>query len=170
MNYHEIYECDFNNGKGARVTLFVSGCTHGCKGCYNTETWDPKSGKPFTKEVEDHIIALLNDEKIIRSGLSLSGGDPLHADNLKPIMHLIERVRKECKGKNIWMWTGYTLKELTEAASRVGFTREDTLRYVIARSVDVLVDGKFVQEEHKANLKWRGSENQIIHVFTETEV
>lgn len=165
MNYHDIYECDFNNGKGARVTLFVSGCIHGCKGCYNVETWDPRSGKPFTKETEDHIINLLKDESVKRQGLSLSGGDPLYIGNLDPILHLIERVRKECPDKDIWMWSGYTLDELTKAASSVGFTREDTKRYVIARSVDVLIDGKFEQDKHKANLKWKGSENQIIHNF-----
>ncbi len=96
MNYHDIYECDMNNGKGARVTLFLSGCIHGCKGCYNVKTWDPNSGKPFTKETEDHIINLLKDEDMVRAGLSLSGGDPLHEANVAGVTKLIQRVRKEC--------------------------------------------------------------------------
>ncbi len=162
MNYHDIYECDFNNGKGARVTLFVSGCTHGCKGCYNTETWSPKSGKPFTKEVEDHIIALLNDKEVERKGLSLSGGDPLHEDNRSAILKLIMRVKKECKGKDIWLWSGYTLSEINK-------DKDARMRYII-KNVDVFIDGKFEQDKHKANLRWRGSDNQIIHNFSNIEV
>ncbi len=165
MNYHDLYECDFNNGKGARVTLFVSGCTHGCKGCYNVETWNPKSGKPFTTEVEDHIINLLKDEKINRKGLSLSGGDPLHEDNLVAIANLIGRVRTECPDKDIWMWTGYTLEELEKEENRTM-----RFRHGIVKACDVLIDGKFEQDKYKANLRWKGSENQIIHNFSNIEV
>lgn len=170
MNYHDIYECDMNNGKGARVTLFLSGCIHGCKGCYNVETWNPNSGKPFTKETEDHIISLLKDKEMVRAGLSLSGGDPLHEANVKGVTDLILRVRKECPDKNIWLWTGFTLKELTDAAASVNHTLVDVQRFGIANNVDVLIDGKFVQEEHDPTLKWRGSANQVIHNFSSVEI
>ncbi len=159
-----------NNGKGARVTLFLSGCIHGCKGCYNVETWDPNSGKPFTKETEDHIINLLKDEDMVRAGLSLSGGDPLHEANVAGVTKLIQRVRKECPTKNIWLWTGFTLDELTKASASVDHTLVDVQRFDIVHSVDVLIDGKFEQDKYSPTLKWRGSSNQIIHNFSSGEI
>lgn len=174
MNYHDIYECDVNNGKGVRVTLFVSGCDHGCKGCYNTETWNTKSGKLYTEEVEDHIISLLKDEELVRQGLSLSGGDPLHPNNVDMIIRLINRVRKECPTKDIWLWSGYTLEHILETYYKEKPTFQErwnaTVWKQIIDSIDVFIDGKFEQDKHKANLKWRGSENQIIHVFRETKI
>ena len=169
MNYHDLYECDMNNGKGARVTLFLSGCDHGCKGCYNVETWCPNSGKAFTAETEDRIIELLQDKKMVRAGLSLSGGDPLHPANINGVFDLLSRVKSECPDKNVWLWTGYTKEEIDKEY------REDpnmisTGRAMIMGMVDVMIDGKFEQDKHKANLKWRGSENQIIHNFSNIEI
>ncbi|OVZ79269.1 anaerobic ribonucleotide reductase-activating protein [Yersinia kristensenii] len=151
MNYHQYYPVDVINGPGTRCTLFVSGCVHECVGCYNKSTWRLNSGKPFTQEMEDKIIADLNDSRICRQGLSLSGGDPLHPQNLSAILQLVKRVRQECDGKDIWLWTGYILAELT------------TEQQQVVDLINVLVDGKFVQDLKDPSLIWRGSGNQVIH-------
>ena len=132
MNYHQYYPVDVVNGPGTRCTLFVSGCEHQCRGCYNQSTWRTDSGHPFTQAMEDQIIADLNDPRIRRRGLSLSGGDPLHPANVSAILALVKRVKAECPGKDIWLWTGYTLAELTPEQQAV-------IPYI-----DALVDGKFV--------------------------
>ncbi len=153
MNYHQYHPIDVVNGPGTRCTLFVSGCEHQCRGCYNQGTWSPSSGHPFTQQLEDRIIADLNDSRVKRRGLSLSGGDPLHPQNVAAILKLVERVKSECPDKDIWLWSGYLLGELTEA------------QQAIVEQVDVLVDGKFEQELADPALDWRGSSNQIIHCF-----
>lgn len=153
MNYHQYYPVDVVNGPGTRCTLFVSGCEHQCRGCYNQSTWRTDSGHPFTQAMEDQIIVDLNDPRIRRRGLSLSGGDPLHPANVSAILALVKRVKAECPGKDIWLWTGYTLAELTPEQQAV-------IPYI-----DALVDGKFVQEQADPGLVWRGSANQIIHRF-----
>jgi len=155
MNYHQYHPIDVVNGPGTRCTLFVSGCVHQCRGCYNQSTQKLDSGHLFTKELQDHIIADLNDTRIKRRGLSLSGGDPLHPANVSEILKLVKRVKEECPGKDIWVWTGYTLEELTTEQSEV------------VELVDTLIDGKFVQEQADPSLEWRGSANQIIHRFTD---
>lgn len=151
MNYHQYYPVDVINGPGTRCTLFVAGCEHQCPGCYNKSTWRLNSGVPFTQAMEDSIIADLRDSRIPRQGLSLSGGDPLHPQNLSAVLRLVQRVRDECPGKDIWVWTGYTLASLTEAQQRV------------VDLINVLVDGKFVQDLRDPALLWRGSSNQVIH-------
>jgi len=151
MNYHQYHPIDVVNGPGTRCTLFVSGCVHQCKGCYNQSTWSLRSGHPYTQELEERIIADLNDQRIPRRGLSLSGGDPLHPQNVSAVLALVKRVKQECKGKDIWLWTGYLLAELTEEQQQV------------VEYIDVLVDGKFEQELADPSLDWRGSSNQIIH-------
>ncbi|XAW88209.1 anaerobic ribonucleoside-triphosphate reductase-activating protein [Vibrio sp. CDRSL-10 TSBA] len=153
MNYHHYYPVDVVNGPGTRCTLFVSGCEHQCRGCYNQSTWRLDSGHLFTSQLEDQIIADLNDSRIYRRGLSLSGGDPLHPANLSGVLKLVKRVRAECPDKDIWLWSGYQLSELTDAQSD------------IVRLVDVLIDGKFEQALADPGLEWRGSSNQIIHRF-----
>lgn len=153
---------DVVNGEGTRVTLFVSGCSHACKGCYNQKTWRPDFGYEYTKEIEDAIIRDLNDSLIKKRGISLSGGDPLYCDNLETIYSLIKRVRRECPEKDIWLWSGYTLKQLEENKEN---SKEDMLRYKIVTSVDTFIDGKFEQENHDPSLRFRGSSNQIIHTF-----
>ena len=115
MNYHQYYPVDIVNGPGTRCTLFVSGCVHECPGCYNKSTWRVNSGQPFTKAMEDQIINDLNDTRIKRQGISLSGGDPLHPQNVPDILKLVKRIRAECPGKDIWVWTGYKLDELNAA-------------------------------------------------------
>lgn len=151
MNYHRYYSVDVVNGPGTRCSLFVAGCVHQCRGCYNKSTWSLDSGIPFTQEVEDQIVADLQDVNIKRQGLSLSGGDPLHPQNVPTILKLVKRVKTECENKDIWLWTGYKRDQLTPQQNQV-------LDYI-----DVLVDGKFVQDLADPNLIWRGSSNQVIH-------
>ena len=153
MNYHRYYPVDVVNGEGTRCALFVAGCIHQCPGCYNKSTWGINSGKPFTQSLEDQIIKDLQDTEIKRQGLSLSGGDPLHPQNVPDILKLVKRVKNECDNKDIWLWTGYKLDELTDA------------QQAVVPYIDVLIDGKFVQELADPKLLWRGSSNQIIHRF-----
>ncbi|AFI88556.1 anaerobic ribonucleoside-triphosphate reductase-activating protein [Pectobacterium parmentieri] len=151
MNYHQYYPVDVVNGPGTRCTLFVAGCVHECVGCYNKSTWRLNSGQPFTQEQEDQIIADLQDTAVPRQGISLSGGDPLHPQNVPDILRLVERIRAECPGKDIWVWTGYVLADITLEQQRV------------VDLINVLVDGKFVQDLKDPALIWRGSSNQVVH-------
>lgn len=150
MHIHRYYDVDIINGPGTRCTLFVAGCEHQCRGCYNQSTWRLDSGVPFTHEMEERLLADLQDTRIPRQGLSLSGGDPLHPQNVPHIRRLVKRVRQTCPDKDIWLWTGYRMQELNSAQRAV-------LDYL-----DVLIDGRFVEEEKDATLQWRGSRNQII--------
>ena len=150
MHIHRYYDVDIVNGPGTRCTLFVAGCEHQCRGCYNQSTWRIDSGVPFTLEMEEQLLADLQDTRIPRQGLSLSGGDPLHPHNVPHIRRLVKRVRQTCPGKDIWLWTGYRMQELNTAQRAV-------LDYL-----DVLIDGRFVEEEKDATLQWRGSRNQIV--------
>ncbi|MBL4829931.1 MAG: anaerobic ribonucleoside-triphosphate reductase-activating protein [Aliivibrio sp.] len=154
MNYHTYHPIDVVNGPGTRCSLFVSGCVHQCRGCYNKATWGLNSGFAFTQELEDTIIADLQDTRIKRRGLSLSGGDPLHPKNISAILRLVIRVREECPGKDIWLWSGYLLTELDEHQQQV------------VDLIDSLIDGKFEQDKFDPALKWRGSSNQVIHTIT----
>ncbi|MDO6500499.1 anaerobic ribonucleoside-triphosphate reductase-activating protein [Photobacterium sanguinicancri] len=153
MHYHNYYPVDVVNGPGTRCSLFVSGCVHQCRGCYNKSTWRLDSGHLFTQQMEDRVIADLNDTRIKRRGLSLSGGDPLHPENVSSVLKLVLRVREECPDKDIWLWTGYLLNELSAE------------QQAVIKLVDVMIDGKFEQEKHDPSLVWRGSENQVIHYF-----
>jgi len=155
MRYHRYIDVDVVNGPGTRCTLFVSGCEHRCPGCYNASTWPADSGHPFTPALADRIIADLNDTRIPRRGLSLSGGDPLFHPNCSEILALLRRVKALCPGKDVWLWTGYTLEQLTEPQ------RE------ILNHVDVLVDGRFEQDLADPRLPFRGSSNQRILVASE---
>lgn len=161
MNYHRIEKADMTNGEGVRVTLYVGGCDHACKGCYNKSTWNPENGDNFTEGHVDEIIDSLRPDYI--SGLSLTGGDPLYHANVGTILRLIGHVRARYGNtKTIWLWTGYTKQEIEDDESRHGLRRR-----IILDNIDVLVDGKFVQELHDKKLVWRGSSNQVIHKFTE---
>ncbi|MEW2740959.1 anaerobic ribonucleoside-triphosphate reductase-activating protein [Providencia sp. PROV130] len=151
MNYHQYYPVDVVNGPGTRCTLFVAGCVHQCRGCYNQSTWRVDSGVPFTQEMEDQIIQDLQDSRIRRQGLSLSGGDPLHPANLPAVLKLVKRVKAVCPDKDIWLWTGYILSDLTLEQQKV------------MSLVNTVIDGKFEQDLHDPRLIWRGSSNQVIH-------
>ncbi|MFQ3240358.1 MAG: anaerobic ribonucleoside-triphosphate reductase activating protein [Lentimonas sp.] len=158
MNYHQYFDVDVVNGPGTRCTLFVSGCVHGCKGCYNQSTWSPHSGHPFTDEMADQIIADLNDTRIRRRGLSLSGGDPLFPANCEAVLALCQRVRAECTDKDIWLWTGYSVENLSEQ------------QQAILSTIDVLIDGPFVQAKADPSLAFRGSSNQRIIHASDTDI
>ena len=154
MNYSKYYPIDVLNGEGTRCTLFVSGCIHNCKGCYNQSTWSPSAGELFTEQLADQIIHDLNDTRIKKQGLTLSGGDPLHPANVAEVLKLVKRVKAECIDKDIWIWTGYLLAELNVEQQQV------------VDLIDVLIDGKFVQELADPSLVWRGSSNQVIHYLS----
>lgn len=155
MYYSAYYPCDFVNGEGIRNVLFVSGCEHLCRGCYNQKTWHPDFGDVYTQELEDKIINDLQNQNRPLDGLSLSGGDPLYTDNIPHIMRLITRVKSECPGKTIWLWTGYTIEEL----------KVDPVRSPLLDFIDVLIDGKYEHDKRDITLPFRGSSNQrIIHL------
>ena len=151
MNYAEIKNFDIANGLGVRVSLFVSGCTHHCKNCFNQMTWDFKYGKEFTKEVD-----YLKPEHI--TGLSLLGGEPMEPSNQRALVSFVRRVKETYPQKDIWCYTGYLFDRelLQESRARCEVT-DELLSYI-----DVLVDGKFVEELKDLSLKFRGSSNQRI--------
>lgn len=156
MNYGEIKNYDIANGEGVRVSLFVSGCTHHCKNCFNPETWSFEYGKPFTKETEDYIIECLSPDYI--DGLSLLGGEPFEPKNQEALLPFLRKVKNELPNKNIWCYTGYLFDRelLSESRARCEFTDE------MLSLIDVLVDGEFVQALHDISLAFRGSSNQRI--------
>ena len=153
MNYARINPNDIANGIGVRVTLFVSGCTHHCKGCFNSETWDFGYGTPFTEETTEHIIKLLEPSYI--EGLTLLGGEPMEPQNQRALLPLLKKVRKIYPQKSIWCYSGYLFdKEILSGRAHCEVT-DELLSYI-----DVLVDGRFVEEKKNIMLKFRGSENQ----------
>ena len=156
MNYGEIKNYDIANGEGVRVSLFVSGCTHHCKNCFNPKTWSFEYGKPFTKETEDYIIECLSPDYI--DGLSLLGGEPFEPQNQEVLLPFLRRVKNELPHKTIWCYTGYLFDRelLSESRARCEFTDE------MLSLIDVLVDGEFVQALHDISLAFRGSSNQRI--------
>ena len=156
MNYGEIKNYDIANGEGVRVSLFVSGCTHHCKNCFNPETWSFEYGNPFTKETEDYIIECLSPDYI--DGLSLLGGEPFEPQNQEVLLPFLRRVRNELPDKTIWCYTGYLFDKelLSESRARCEYTDE------MLSLIDVLVDGEFVQALHEISLAFRGSSNQRI--------
>ncbi len=163
MNYGQIYFNDVANGIGCRTALFVSGCTHHCKGCFNEVTWDFNYGNPFTKEVENEIVESLKPAYI--DGLTILGGEPMEIVNQKEIRPLIERVRKEVPKATIWIYSGYTWDKLTDPNNKRCHS-EDT--DAILGMIDVLVDGEFMMDKRNLMLRFRGSENQRVIDVKET--
>jgi len=157
MNYGQIFYADTANGIGARISLFVSGCTHHCPGCFNEETWDFNFGDPFTREVEDDIIERLRPSYI--DGLSLLGGEPMEAQNQRALLPFLERVKHEVPHATVWIYSGYTFEELLDETNSRCHT-EATRR--ILELADILVDGKFILAEKDVKLRFRGSRNQRI--------
>lgn len=156
MNYAEIKNCDIANGPGVRISLFVSGCTHHCKGCFNEVAWDFNYGSPFTQETIDKILEMMKPEYI--KGLTLLGGEPFEPQNQQPIVELLRQIKQKMPDKSIWAFSGY-LFDRDILSGRLGdwdVTRE-YLSYL-----DVLVDGPFVEEKKNLSLRFRGSENQRI--------
>ncbi len=156
MNYADIKYCDVANGKGVRVSLFVSGCTHHCKGCFNEETWNFYYGKPFTEETMNQVLVDLDKPYI--AGLSLLGGEPFEHVNQQGLLPLLREVKKRFPDKNIWCYTGYDFEKdiLGVMAEKWPETKE------ILSYLDILVDGEFVEELKSPSLQFKGSSNQRI--------
>lgn len=149
MNYMEIKKTDIANGPGIRVSLFVSGCTHRCKGCFNPETWDFNAGKSFDSSVEAEIMKLLDRSYI--TGFTLLGGEPMEASNREVLLPFLKKIREKFPELSIWCYSGYTYEDLIAngAADILGL-------------IDVLVDGEFILEKKDIRLPFRGSSNQRI--------
>lgn len=156
MHYGQIKNCDIANGEGVRVTLFVSGCTNRCEGCFQPETWDFSYGEPFTKETEDKLLQMLKPDYI--NGLTLLGGEPFEPQNQRALLPFVKRVREVYPNKNIWAFTGFTLEQLLSQASHPRCEATDEF----LSNIDVLVDGKFILSQKNIRLRFRGSENQRI--------
>lgn len=147
MRFHNITYPDVNNGEGCRVTLWVAGCTHHCKGCHNPQTWSFKSGREFTEDIKNKLYNVLKLPYI--KGITLSGGDPL--DSFDDIFELVKDIKNSFNDKDIWLFSGYTLEDI-----------QNSEKNIILEYIDVLVDGEFKEELKDLSLKFRGSSNQRI--------
>ena len=154
MNYCEIKEYDIANGPGIRLCLFVSGCSHHCKNCFQPQTWDPNYGKEFTSEVMENILELLSDDSY--QGITLLGGEPLEPYNQAGLLPLIREFKRRYPGKDVWCFTGYLYDEdvLGKMLDNIPETRE------LLSLIDVLVDGEFKEELKDITLLFKGSSNQ----------
>ena len=176
MNYASIRTCDIANGEGVRVTLFVSGCTHRCKGCFNPDQWDFDYGELFTREVEDRILKDLEPSYI--AGLSILGGEPMEPSNQRVLVPFLRRFREKFgETKTLWVYTGCMVEELrscdveklgTDAAQPLNPSTSQPSRWhtevtdEFLKMIDVLVDGPFIEELKDISLQFRGSSNQRI--------
>ena len=147
MRFHNITYPDVNNGEGCRVTLWVAGCTHHCKGCHNPQTWSFKSGREFTEDIKNKLYNVLKLPYI--KGITLSGGDPL--DSFDDIFELVKDIKNSFNDKDIWLFSGYTLEDI-----------QNSEKNIILEYIDDLVDGEFKEEVKDLSLKFRGSSNQRI--------
>lgn len=147
MRFHNITYPDVNNGEGCRVTLWVAGCTHHCKGCHNPQTWSFKSGREFTEDIKNKLYNVLKLPYI--KGITLSGGDPL--DSFDDIFELVKDIKNSFNNKDIWLFSGYTLEDI-----------QNSDKNIILEYIDVLVDGEFKEDLKDLSLKFRGSSNQRI--------
>ena len=156
MNYATIKKRDIANGIGVRVSIFVSGCTHRCKNCFNKEAWDFSYGEKYTDETEALILSYLEPSFV--NGLSLLGGEPFEPQNQKELVGLLRKVKEKYPKKDVWCYTGYLfeLQLLSDSRARCEYT-DEMLSYI-----DILVDGPFVEEEKDITLQFRGSRNQRV--------
>ena len=154
MHYGEIKNCDIADGIGVRVSLFVSGCTNRCPGCFQPQTWDFSYGKPFDAAVEDRLLDMLAPSYI--DGLTLLGGDPFEPENQRALLPFLRRVKARYPGKTIWAYSGFTLEQLTTPGHHANCEATGE----ILSMLDVLVDGRFVESLRNLSLRFRGSENQ----------
>ena len=155
MNYATIKKNDIANGEGVRVSLFVSGCRHHCKNCFNKEAWDFAYGAPYTEEIENEILTALKPGYV--SGLSLLGGEPFEPENQETVLSLVKKVKETMPEKNIWCYTGFLYENI-----RDGKVGDPVVANELLSHIDVLVDGKFVEELKDLSLLFRGSSNQRI--------
>ena len=154
MHYGEIKDCDIANGIGVRISLFVSGCRNHCPHCFQPETWNFTYGDPFTPEVEERILSMLSPAYI--QGLTVLGGEPMEAENQRDLLPFLRRVRQTYPTKTIWIYSGFTYEELHDSTCRARCEVTDEILSLI----DVLVDGRYVEEKRNISLRFRGSENQ----------
>lgn len=150
MRYHNITKDDMLNGDGLRVVLWVAGCAHHCEGCQNPITWNENKGLIFNQDTKNELYEQLNKDYI--SGITFSGGDPLHCANRVEIIALCKEIREKYPNKTIWLYTGYTYEEILS----------DKTLYPVLSYLDVLVDGKFILSKRDVNLQWKGSSNQRV--------
>lgn len=163
MHVGEVMTADVANGEGMRVSVFVSGCRNHCKGCFQPQTWDFNYGREYTPEIEQFIIDELS--KSYYDGITILGGDPMEPENQEPVLRLLRRIKKELPDKNVWAYTGYVYdRDLVPGGKRFvdGVTRE------LLESIDILIDGRFVEELKNLMLNFRGSSNQRIIKMKET--
>lgn len=163
MHVGEVMTADVANGEGMRVSVFVSGCRNHCKGCFQPQTWDFNYGREYTPEIEQFIIDELS--KSYYDGITILGGDPMEPENQEPVLRLLRRIKKELPDKNVWVYTGYVYdRDLVPGGKRFvdGVTRE------LLESIDILIDGRFVEELKNLMLNFRGSGNQRIIKMKET--
>ena len=163
MHVGEVMTADVANGEGMRVSVFVSGCHNHCKGCFQPQTWDFNYGREYTPEIEQFIIDELS--KSYYDGITILGGDPMEPENQEPVLRLLRRIKKELPDKNVWAYTGYVYdRDLVPGGKRFvdGVTRE------LLESIDILIDGRFVEELKNLMLNFRGSGNQRIIKMKET--
>ncbi len=166
MNYLKIEHEDVCNGTGLRVVLWLSGCSHHCYNCQNPQTWNPDSGIPFDESAKQEIFNELSKDYI--SGITFSGGDPLHENNLDEVLKLVQEIRNSFPEKTIWLYTGYNFDLLNSKYNEYKYTPfaanadEWLTRWEIISNVDVLVDGEYIDEQKDLSLKFRGSKNQRV--------
>ena len=160
MNYHTITYPDQNNGDGLRVVLWLSGCSHHCYNCQNPQTWDVNSGIPFDESAKKELFRELDKDYI--SGLTLSGGDPLHEANLDGVLDLVNEIRLSFPNKSIWIYSGYRWSEIFNDG--VYLTKECAgwKRREIVKKCTVMVDGRYIDSQRNPSKKWAGSDNQHV--------
>ena len=156
MNYAKIKKHDIANGPGVRVSLYVSGCTHHCRNCFNPETWDFASGQPFDEAAEREILEALKPSYI--RGLSLLGGEPFEPENQRGILPFLQKLKQEFPEKTVWAYTGFVLEDLMTEGTHPHCEITETILSLI----DVLIDGRFVEAKKDLSLQFRGSSNQRI--------
>ncbi len=156
MNYAAMKPVDIANGPGVRVSLFVSGCTHHCKGCFNKEAWDFEYGMPFTEDAQKKVLDCLSHDYI--EGLSLLGGEPMEPVNQEGLLPFIKKVRERFPEKTIWCYTGYDFDK--DIMGRM--MKNSQISRELLSLIDVIVDGEFIDEQRNLSLKFRGSQNQRI--------
>lgn len=165
MNYGTIKKYDIADGSGVRVSLFVSGCTHHCKGCFNAETWSFDYGQPYTQKTEQEILDALKPDYI--EGFTVLGGEPFEPANQRALLPLLKRIKEELPKKTVWAYSGYLYEELTGKEKKTGRARCEVTDEMLSH-IDVLVDGEFVEEKKNISLQFRGSENQRLIDVKET--
>ena len=169
MNYHNITYPDQNNGDGLRIVLWVAGCEHHCTNCQNQQTWSPQSGIPFDKNAINEILNELKKDYI--SGITFSGGDPLHPKNVQNVLKIVDEIRVSYPTKNIWLYTGYTWEQIMHLVI-TDINSEQLkmlqMRKELVSKCDVLIDGRYIDELRDVSLHWRGSSNQRVINVQET--